>query len=122
MMKRWLTYGLVVSLLLVSAVLIYFYREYMVEDTDPTAAKLVNPLIPKRLNAIVTKISTTKASNLPTVDVAYTDLDTKEATSVRLNNPYGQSIHMGDTLTKEKGEKILLIYQKDGNVATVAID
>lgn len=104
------------GLLLASAVMIYFYREYMVEDTDPTADKLANPLIAKGLNAIVTKISMTRAGTPPTVDVAYTDLDTKEAASIRLSNPYGQSIHIGDTLAKEKGEKILLVYQKDGIV------
>lgn len=121
-MKRILTYVLVGGLLIAAAVMIYIYQEYMGEDTDPATENQANPIINKRLNAIVLRIAPTKASNKPKIDVAYTDLDTKETASFLINNHYQQSIHIGDTLTKEKGERIILIYQKSGKIETVAID
>ena len=110
------------GLLLASAAMIYIYQEYLGEDTDPNTENLSNPIINKRLNAVVLRITAAKTGNPPKIDVVYIDLDTKEAASVRVNNPYVQRIHIGDTLTKEKGEKLLLVYRKDGNVTTVPID
>lgn len=121
-MKRLLTYVLVGGFLIAAAIMVYIYREYMGEDTDPDAENPASPLLNKRLNAIVLRIALTKTGNPPKIDVAYTDIDTKETASVQLNNQYGQNIHIGDTLTKEKGEKILLVYQKEGNIETVTID
>ena len=121
-MKRFLMYVLIAGLLLIGAMMIYMYREYMGQDIDLTANNFANPIIYKRLNAIVTSKSAARAGNPPTFDVAYTDMETNEESRILLNDRYQASIHVGDTLTKEEGEKILLIYQKDGKIATVPID
>lgn len=94
----------------------------MGEDTDPSAENQSSPIVNKKLNAIVLRIVLAPAGNKPKIDVTYTDLDTKETASFLINNQYQQSIHIGDTLTKEKGEKIMLIYQKDGKIETAPID
>ncbi|MBD2755765.1 hypothetical protein [Spirosoma validum] len=121
-MKRILTYLLAGGFLLAAALMIYIYQEYMGEDTDPTTENQSSPIINKKLNAIVLRIAPAKAGDEPKIDVTYTDLDTKETTTFPIDNQYGQSIHIGDTLTKEKGEKIMLIYQKAGKIETVPVD
>ncbi|WP_420148967.1 hypothetical protein [Spirosoma sp.] len=122
-MKRLLTYVLIGAFLVATALMVYVYREYLGEDSDPTTENLSNPLINKRLNAVVLRIIENKANNLPQFEVEYADLNTEETARLRLDNQYHARIHVGDTLTKEQGEKLLLVYQKAaGHIQTVPID
>lgn len=121
-MKRILTYLLAGGFLIAAALMIYIYQEYMGEDTNPATENPSSSIINKRLNAVVLRIASAKAGNEPKIDVTYTDLDTRETGQFLADNQYEKSIHIGDTLTKEKGEKILLIYQKAGRIETVPID
>lgn len=120
--KRLLTYGLVGALLVALAGIVYVYQEYLGEDPDPNAENSASSIINKRLNAVVLRTEKGKAGDQQELEVVYTDLDTRESASFTINDQYRQSIHVGDTLTKEKGEKLLLIYQKSGKVETVPID
>ncbi len=120
--KRLLTYGLVGAFLVAIALMVYLYQEYLGEDPIPNVKNGVSPIINKRLNAVVLRTTTLNADSQPKLDVAYTDLDTQETASFTINDQYRQSIHVGDTLTKEKGEKLLLIYQEGGKIETVPID
>ena len=121
-MKRLLLY-LLASMLLVAAVLLaYVYHEYMGEDEKPTTVNQANPVIRKRLNAVVLRTTTTQVANQPKTEVAYTDLDTKETASFVVNDEYRQRLHVGDTITKEKGDKLLFVNQKEGKMEFVPID
>ena len=118
--KRLLSYGLLGALFIALAGLIYVYQEYLGED--PTTEVTASPIINKRLKAVVLRTATVRNNNEPKLEVAYTDLDTQEAASFTIEDQYRQSVHVGDTLTKEKGEKLLLVYQKTGTIETVPID
>ncbi|GAB4039174.1 hypothetical protein [Spirosoma jeollabukense] len=124
-MKSILRYLLLASMATLALLAIFFYQEYMGEDTDPTAGNLTNPVIHKRLNAIVTDTASTKAtanSALASLKITYTDLDTKEAASFRMNYRSQPAIAPGDTVTKDKDEKLLLVYKPDGTIVTVPIE
>ncbi|UFH52827.1 hypothetical protein [Spirosoma sp. KNUC1025] len=119
-MKRYLNLLLIGGFLVAISLGIYFYREYLGEDTAPEETS--STLIEKRLNAVVTKISPVGGGSQPKLEVVFSNIDTKESSSFMINDWYRQSIHVGDTLSKEKGEKIVLVYQKAGAVETVPID
>jgi hypothetical protein len=121
-MKRLLRYILIAGLLIAATLMLYTYQQYMGEDTDPSAEQQASPLIHKRLNAIVTNKSAAKVGRQPIIEITYRDMDTEETSSFVVNQLYQQSIYIGDTLTKEKGDKIMLVYQKDGRIATVPIE
>lgn len=119
--KQVLTYGLVGAFLVVTALMVYLYQEYLGEDPNPAGGNPSSFIINQRLNAVVLRTTTLNAASQPKLDVAYIDLDTQETASFTINDQYRQRIHVGDTLTKEKGEKLLLIYQ-GGKIETVPID
>ena len=124
-MKPAIRYVLLAGIATLAVVMIYFYREYMGEDTDPATENQANPVINTRLNAIVTDTSSSKtqvSSALASLKISYTDIDTKEAFSFLMNYHSQPEIALGDTLTKDKGEKILLVYKKGGTIVTVPIE
>jgi hypothetical protein len=120
--KRWLLYGLLGGLLIMFTFVFYVYYEYLGEDPEPDTEHAANPIIKKRLNAVVLRTESINADNDPKLEVAYSDLDSKESASFTVNEEYNQSIHVGDTVTKDKWDKVLFVYQKSGGVETVPID
>lgn len=124
-MKSILRYSLLAGIAALAVLLIVFYREYMGEDTDPATENRANPVINTRLNAIVTDTASHKApsnSASASLDVTYKDIDTREAASFRMNYRSQPAIAIGDTVTKDKGEKLLLVYKKEGMIVTVPIE
>lgn len=124
-MKSVLRYLLPAGIATLAVLMIIFYREYMGEDTDPATENRANPVINRRLNAIVTDTASSKAQtySAPTsLKITYTDIDTKEAASFRMNYRSQPAIAIGDTVTKDKGEKLLLVYKNGGTIVTVPIE
>ena len=124
-MKSILRYSLLAGTVALALLAIFFYREYMGEDTDPATENQVNPVIHKRLNAIVRDTASTKAhpsSAIASLEITYTDIDTKEAASFRMNYRSQPAIAPGDTVTKDKDEKLLLVYKPDGTIVTIPIE
>lgn len=119
-MKPATRYLVIIGLAIVAIVFVIFYQEYMGEDAVSTTDVTTNSLINKRLNAVVTDTSVTKAT--ATLKIDYTDIDTKEAASFLMNYRDHASIAIGDTVTKEKGEKLVLIYRQQGAVISIPID
>ncbi len=122
-MKPARRYLFLIGLAIAALVVVIFYREYMGEDPAPTTEKDKNSLINKHLNAVVTDTSVTAIqAGQYSFKIDYTDIDTKEAASFFMSFHDRTSVAIGDTVTKEKGEKLLLIFRKQGNVASVPID
>src|SRR4051812_4538694 len=124
-MKSVLRYSLFAGIAALALLLVIFYREYMGEDTDPATDNQANPVINRRLNAIVTDTASRWAqpsSAIASLKITYTDIDTKEAASFRMNYRSQPAIAIGDTVTKDKGEKLLLVYKKGGTIVTVPIE
>ena len=124
-MKPAIRYVLLAGIATLAVIMIYFYREYMGEDTDPTTENQENPVISTQLNAIVTDTASRKAqpnSAIASLKITYTDIDTKEAASFRMHYHSRPAIAIGDTVTKDKGEKLLLVYKKGGTIVTVPIE
>ena len=121
-MKPALRYLLIAGLALTALLLVLFYREYLGEDPSPDTGTSTNPLIKQRLNAIVT--DTTVRTGKPgsrTLTVDYTDLDSREVSSFSIDYRNHAPIAIGDTVTKDRGDKLLFIYGRQG-VASVPID
>ncbi|WP_157815969.1 hypothetical protein [Spirosoma pollinicola] len=108
---------------IVAIVFVIFYQEYMGEDAATATDVTTNSLINKRLNAVVTDTSVNKANAANyLLKIGYTDIDTKAAASFFMDYRDRASIAIGDTVTKEKGEKLILIYRQQGAVISVPID
>ncbi|SFB94214.1 hypothetical protein [Spirosoma endophyticum] len=124
-MKSILRYSLLAGIAALAVLMIIFYQEYMGEDTDPATENQANPVIYSRLNAIVTDTASRKArpnSAVTSLKITYTDIDTKEVASFQMNYHSQPAIAIGDTVTKDKGEKLLLLYKKGGTIVTVPIE
>ncbi|GAB4023976.1 hypothetical protein [Spirosoma koreense] len=120
--KRLITYTLLAGCLLAAIGLIYVYREYMGEDAPTTADSQTSPIVGKRLNAVIQRVVTDRSGSRPKLDVAYTDIDTKETANFLVDSAYRQQLHVGDTITKDKWERLLLVYPKAGKIETIPID
>ena len=120
--KRLVLYGLVIGLAIGLVAGFYVYQEYLGEDPALNPDALANPIIDEKLRAIVTNKTGRKIGSAQKLVLNYTDLDNQKDASVTISDEYGQNIQLGDTLTKDKGEKILLVYQKDGKIITIPID
>ena len=124
-MKSVTRYVFAAGMVTLAVLMLIFYREYLGEDADPATEKQTNPLINMRLHAIVTATSASKAPPhiIPgSLKIVYTDIDTKEAAGFLINYRSQPNIAIGDTLTKDKGEKLLLVYKKGGRIVSVPIE
>lgn len=120
--NRFLLYVLLSGMLVAVALFIYVYGEYMGEDTDPSLSSGLNPIINQKINGIVTRTTLTKIDQQQKLAVSYRDVQTQQTSNFRLDTTYQQRLHPGDTVTKDKGEKVLLVNQKSGETAIVPID
>lgn len=122
-MKPALRYVIGIGLALLAIAFAIVYQQYLGEDTDPKAELPSSSVIPKRLNAIITDTSQSKAKTFPqALKVDYVDIDTRETASFFINYPDHTQVSIGDTVTKDKGEKLVLIYRKQGMVASVPVE
>lgn len=54
--------------------------------------------------------------------VNYTDLESGRDSSFIMNSFNGNTIAIGDTITKKEGEKFFVLYKKEGGTFTVQIE
>ena len=120
--KRLVLYGLLLSLVIGSLIGLYIHHEYLGEDPTLNPDALANPIVNETLRAIVTKKTVRKTGSGQKLVLDYTDLDSHKSASLSINDFYSQTVQPGDTLTKYKGEKIVLVYQKNGQIETIPID
>jgi len=127
-MKSVVKYILIAGVAITALVFVVFYQQYMGEDTDPSTEKNTGSLLNKRLNAIITDTFLTAIRQRPSsparrysLHIGYTDIDTKEVSGFSLNYRSQDSLAVGDTLTKEKGERLMLVYKK-GSIKSVPVE
>jgi hypothetical protein len=124
-MKSALRYSIIVGIGLLGIAFVFFYQQYLGEDADPKAELPSGSIIHKRLNAIVTDTSRSQSETstfAQALKIAYVDQDTRETSSFVINYPDRIHVGIGDTVTKDKGEKLVLIYRQRGTVTSVPVE
>ena len=120
--NRFILYTLLSGLLIGIALAFYVYSEYLGEDTDPSLSNGSNPIISQPVNGVITNVATNAVDHPQKLSITYTDLSTKKVVTFTVNTNNQSRFHVGDTITKDKGEKILLVYQKGGEMTIVPVD
>ena len=121
-LKRSLLYLLVGGLLILATLIIHIYQEYLGEDTTPVLIDKQNPIIAQKVNGVVAHTAINTIGQQQKLDVTYTVIGSSETAHLMVNTEYKQRVHPGDTVTKDKGERVLLINRKGGEIEIVPID
>lgn len=115
-------YVLISGLLIGIALVVYLYGEYFGEDVDSSLSNGSNPIISQSVHGVVTRLATNTVGNPQQLSVTYSDLTSKKAFTFTVNDQYQSRFHVGDTVAKDKAEKVLLVYQTGGEMAIVPVD
>ncbi|GAB2537456.1 hypothetical protein [Spirosoma aerophilum] len=124
-MKSVRRYVIVIGLVFLGIAFAYFYQQYLGEDVDPQTKLPPSSVIQKRLNAIITDTARSEAQTITfpqALKIDYVDMESREASSFYIAYPDRVHVAIGDTVSKDKGEKLVLVYKKQGTVASVPVE